>query len=141
MTDHPTPAETRDFHIGDLLTIATGHLLSPRGVGGLYDIIDFVTGMPHFTHQLPRGADAIKPWLIEQHPWLADIAVPESALESKEAVLAWLPEAVAEHGEMHTVAAMPEGMYVGREPLAELREMAPNTPIIAVVPRGDGGAR
>lgn len=140
MADTATP-DTRDFHLGDLLSITTGHLLSPRGVEALYDIIDFVTGVPHFTHQLPRGADAIKPWLLEQHPWLADVVVPESALDSEATVLAWLAPATAEHGETHPVRALPHGQYVGRNPLTELAEMAPNTPIIAVVAEPDGGAR
>ncbi len=142
MTDHPTPAEAREFHLGDLLSITTGHLLSPSGVGGLYEIIDFVTGQPHFTHQLPRGAETIKPWLLEQHPWLADVVVPETVLENEATVLAWLATATAERGETHPVKAMPEGMYVGREPLAELVEMAGGKPVIAVVaPTEDGGAQ
>lgn len=141
MTDTETPAETRDFHLGDLLTITDGHLVSPDGIGGVYEIIDFVTGMPHFTHQLPRGAEAIKPWLLEQHPWLADIAVPESALATRDTVLAWLATVTAERGERHAVRAMPEGQYVGREPLAELVEMAQGKPIIAVVAADEDGAR
>lgn len=131
----------RDFHLGDLLTVTTGHLLSPRGVDGLYDIIDFVTGVPHYTHQLPRGADAVRPWLLEQHPWLADVVVPESALESEATVLTWLATATAEHGEKHPARAMPEGAYVGRNPFTELAEMAPDAEIVVVVVDPDGGGR
>lgn len=139
MTDSAAPA-SREFHIGDLLSITTGRLVSPRHIGGVYDIIDFITGVAHMTHQLPRAGEAIKPRLLQQHPWLADITVPDG-LERDEVFGPWLAEIVAKHGETHLVTAMPFGEYVGREPIAELREMAPNTPIIAVVADPDGGAR
>src|SRR5213080_1242489 len=79
----------RSFHLGDLISITTGRLVSPRHIGGVYDIIDFVTGVQHMTHQIPRAADAVKPWLLEQHRWLADIDVPDG-LDSEEKVLTWL---------------------------------------------------
>lgn len=33
---------TRDFHIGDILSVTTGALLSPRGMDGLRDIMGFL---------------------------------------------------------------------------------------------------
>lgn len=114
----------KQFHLGDLLSITDGHLVSPRHMDGVYDIVDFVTGQLHFTHQLCRGAEVVKPWLLEQHPWLASIEVPDD-LNSKETVLGWLAGAVERHGEYHEVNPMPFGMYVGREAIAELREMIP----------------
>lgn len=48
-------------------------------------------------------------------------------------VIAWLAVATAKYGEMHDVTAMPEGSYVGREPIAELREMAPHMVVLPVV--------
>ena len=32
-------AETKDFHLGDVLSITTGCLVSPRHMGGVYDIL------------------------------------------------------------------------------------------------------
>jgi hypothetical protein len=122
------------FHLGDLLTVTTGLLLSPDHVGGLYRIVDHVAGQPHLTHQLGRAADEIKPFLLEQHPWLADITVPGSSFTDEPSVIEWLSRAVAVYGEYHDVAPMPFGQYVGREPLAELREMAPHLQIITVEP-------
>lgn len=126
--------ETRDFHLGDLLSITDGHLVSPRHIDGVYDVIDFVTGEAHMTHQLMRAAEVIKPWLLEQHPWLADITVPDG-LGSEEGVLTWLVGATEKHGANHPVKAMPFGAYVGREPIAEFREMNPNAKVIVIDPR------
>lgn len=129
---------TQSFHLGQLLTITDGKMVSPNHVAGIYDLVDFVTGEKHSTHQLPRAADVVKPWLLEQHPWLAEITVP-SGLNSMEKVLGWLVGATEKWGANHDVEAMPLGMYVGREPLAEFKEMAPNAITVPVeIPREDG---
>jgi hypothetical protein len=122
---------TKTFHLGDLLSITDGKLVSPRHIGGVYDVIDFVTGVQHLTHQLIRAAGPVKEWLLKQHPWLADIEVP-AGLGSEGKVLIWLAGATEKWGANHEVEAMPPGMYVGREPIAELCEMAPHMGIIAV---------
>jgi hypothetical protein len=127
---------TKTFCTEDLLTVTTRRLISPRGFDGLYDILDFVTGEKHMTHQLPRAGEVVAPWLIEQHSWLAGITAPDD-IESDEVFRPWIAGVVAQHGELHEVEAMPLGMYVGRDPLAELGEMAPNTPIIEI-PNEDG---
>lgn len=124
---------TRTFHLGDLITVVTGHLVSPNHIDAVYDVCDFVTGEAHMTHQLPRASRAITPWLVEQHPWLADIKVPDFAGADERAVFAWLDEQVARYGQQHEVTAMPPGMYVGREPIGELREMAPQAAMITIV--------
>lgn len=133
-----TTTETRSFHLGDLLSVTDGHLVSPRHIDGVYDLVDFVTGEAHMTHQLARAVDVVKPWLLDQHSWLADVDVPD-VFNSEEQVLTWLVGATEKYGATHDVKAMPLGMYVGREPLAEFREMAPDVEIIAVeVEPGDG---
>lgn len=119
------------FHLGDLLSVTDGHLVSPDHIDGVYRILDFVTGEAHMTHQLPRGAKVVKPWLLEQHPWLEDIPVPDD-MNSKDEVMSWLALMTAKFGEFHEVAPMPFGMYVGREPIAELRQLAPHARIIEV---------
>lgn len=131
-------ADTKRFHLGDLVSVYTGTLVSPNHIGGVYNVCDFVTGQSHMTHQLPRASEAIRPWLLEQHPWLADVVVdldiPDGASRDDAwlIVATWLDQAAARWGEYHEVAAMPFGMYVGREPIAELREMAPHAEIIGV---------
>jgi hypothetical protein len=131
--------ESRSFHLGDLISVVTGRLVSPNHIGGAYDVCDYVTGQAHMTHQLPRACDTVKPWLFEQHPWLADVEVPAFDIpvdadrdESMRIVLAWVAQVAGERGEFHEVRPMPFGAYVGREPIAELREMAPHAQIIGV---------
>lgn len=124
------PPATQSFHLGDLLSVTDGKLVSPDHIDGVYRLLDFVTGEKHMTHQLPRAVGVVKPWLLRQHPWLADINVP-AGLSGKEAVMSWLATATQTVGSFHTVEAMPFGMYVGREPIAEFREMNPRTSVIS----------
>ena len=139
---------TKAFHLGDLLSVTTGRLVSPNHIGGVYDVCDFVTGESHMTHQLPRvSREVVTPWLLEQYPWLADIEVPEfdiprdaSQEDAGRIVAEWLAGPVAQYGEMHEVTAVPFGTYVGRDPIAELQEMAPHAQIITV-DLGDGSVR
>lgn len=120
---------TKTFHLGDLLSITDGKLVSPNHIHGVYDVVDFVTGENHMTHQLPRAAEVVKPWLLEQYPWLADVTVP-AGLNSKTKVYGWLNTITPTLGEYHEVESMPFGMYVGREPIAEAREMLPASAVI-----------
>lgn len=128
---------TKTFHIGDLITVVGHHLVSPDGIGGIYNVVDYVTGQSHMTHQLPRAAKAVTPWLLEQHPWLADITVPDG-LRGEAGVMAWLAPVITKYGERHEVRPMPFGTYVGREPLTELEEMIGPEKVIRVeVPGSD----
>ncbi|WP_223690091.1 DUF7736 domain-containing protein [Leifsonia poae] len=66
---------TRDFHIGTILTITSGKLISP--IGTVYEICDWMTGESTMTHQLPRVSREIEGTLRGQHPDLAAEAVIE----------------------------------------------------------------
>jgi hypothetical protein len=132
-------ADTKQFHIGDLISVTTGQLVSPNHIDGVYDVCDHVTGEQHMIHQLPRARETVTPWLFHQHPWLKDIDVPEfdipsegSSEDAMRIVLTWVDQVAARYGEFHDVAPMPFGMYVGREPITELQEMAPQAQIITI---------
>jgi hypothetical protein len=124
---------TRDFHIGDILSVTTDRLLSPRHVEGVYDILGWMTGESLMTHQLPRAARECAPALIAQHPSLAAVTVPEG-LHDRATVDAFLATLYAEHGETLPVAPLAAEDHTSMDPLAELRMMRPDLPIIVVEP-------
>lgn len=124
-------SESQTFHIGDLISITDGHLVSPSHMDGIYRIIDYVTGIPHFTHQLPRAVEVVRPWLLEQHSWLNEITVPDG-LNGKDGVANWLAPVAAQYGEFHDVKPLPFGAYVGREPIAEADEMVGKDRVIVI---------
>jgi hypothetical protein len=128
----------RTFHLGDILSVTTECLLSPRHMDGLYDILGFMTGESLFTHQLPRANDECKGPLLAQHPDLAAIVPPETfgggdRDSAKEAVDRWLAEQVSVYGETREVAPLDAEDRTSIDPIDELRMMRPDAEIIAVV--------
>lgn len=94
--------QTREFHLGDILSITTGVLVSPRKMKGVYDILQFMTGRSLSTHQLPRSGDEMTPRLLAQHPQLAAVNADSVNVENH---AAWLAEQIALYGETMPVRA------------------------------------
>jgi hypothetical protein len=128
---------TKTFHLGDVLSITTGRLVSPRHMEGVYDILDWMTGDSLMTHQLPRAVDECQGPLLAQHPDLAAIEVPDDFGEgghAEQAVSNWLAELAAAYGETREVTPLAEGEHARIDPIAELRTMIrPDAEIIGVV--------
>ena len=91
---------SKNFHIGDILSITTGKLVGPNHMDGIYKILDFMTGDELFTGQLPRASEECKPFLLKQMPWLIEISTEEVNQENWET---WLAEIVQKYGELHKV--------------------------------------
>jgi len=111
----------RDFHLGDILSVTSGKLVSPRLIKGVYDICDFITGDSLWTHQLLRACPVCKDELLRQHPGLSSAAVPNPAVG--EWWVPWLKEQIAVFGETLPVRPLPEGTWESRAPLDELQQM------------------
>jgi hypothetical protein len=126
--------QKRSFHIGDILTITTDILVSPRLVEGIYDILNYMTGDDLMTHQLPRAAGVCKPHLLSQHPQLAQV---DASGVNENNWQAWLAEQVAEYGEYLPVEPLGPVEYERKDPLDELREMRGNKPVILVSTEDD----
>lgn len=108
--------ERRTFPLADALSITTDKLLSRSHMGGIYEILGYMTGQSLFTHQLPDAADKAKPALIEQHPHLADIQPPDGL--DRADLMAWLVEAERVHGE--TIEVAPLSDWEHRDPIEDL---------------------
>lgn len=97
-------SEIREFHIGDILSITTHRLVSPRGIAGVYDILDYMEGHDHWTHELPSAGDRCAPHLHTQFAWLKDVDASEVTGENW---TMWLQARIDEYGEMHAVLPCP----------------------------------
>lgn len=115
---------TKDFHIGDVLSITTGRLVSPRHIEGVYDILGWMSGESMFTHQLGRVAKEAAPVILAAHPRLAEIVVPELGPDTFQA---WLDEQIAIYGEMLPIPRMTADQHESIDALSELAEMVPRT--------------
>ena len=122
---------TRTFHLGDILSIYTGRLVSPTHMDGIYSILNFMTGDNLFTHQIPRVGRECAPHLLRQFPWLAEVSTDGCTGETWQH---WLQVQVDRYGENHSVAAIPRDDHAVIDPVEELRQMRPDAPVIAVSP-------
>lgn len=99
---------TRLFHLGDVLSITAGKLLSNRHMDGIYDILNFMTGDYLYKGQLPRAMNECRPYLLQQHPRLANVVIegitPENFHQKMEALC-------AEHGQELPVESLPANAF------------------------------
>lgn len=109
----------RSFHLGDILSITTRRLVSPSGMSGIYEILNYMTRDNLFTHQLPRAMRECAPELLRQYPQLADI---DAKVVTPENFKDWLAEQVAKYGEELPVSRMKAEDHERIDPMSELVE-------------------
>lgn len=109
----------KHFHLGDVLSITTMRMLSPRGMDGVYDILRFMTGNDVATHQCGRVARECAPFLLKQHPQLTIVQVPAITRENFASVLEGL---CAEYGDEVMVTQLPENAHEIIDPHSEMAE-------------------
>ena len=119
----------RDFHIGTILSITHDRLVSPEGIGGIYEILNFMTDDNLYTHVLPRAGHVCKPALLEQHPQLA---AADSSNVDTENWREWLADRVEEFGETLPVQPLPASAWEKDDPIEELMDMVGPEKIIVV---------
>lgn len=112
-------AETRDFHISDILTMTTRKLVSTRHMSGLHELAEWMAGGPVWTHQLPRVMREAAPVLLAAHPHLASADCEGVTPENIAARIAgW----VAQFGETLPVPRMSSDQHERIDPVSELAE-------------------
>lgn len=120
---------TKQFHLGDILSITTGRLMSPQGMGGVYEILNWMTGESVFTHQIPRIAKEAAPVILRALPQIANAQCDDVTAENFDQRLSDL---VVEFGEMHPVPKMTIAEHERIDPISEAAEMFHPDKIIAV---------
>lgn len=123
---------TKQFHLGDILSITTGCLVSPRLMEGVYDILNHMTGDNLFTHQLPRALKECRPFLLQQFPELSTVTGEDITEENHER---WLAVMVESLGEWFDVEPLKNGEHQVIDPIAELGTMVPAEKIVVGVTR------
>lgn len=124
-----TTQTSKQFHLGDVLSITDGRLMSPRHMDGIYDILNFMTGDNLFTHQLPRAMTECQPHLLKQFPQLAGISFGPVTQENFHSVL---EDLCAEYGEHLMVEPLPKDAHEFIDPMSELAEKVHPSKILTV---------
>lgn len=120
---------TKDFHIGDILSITTSRLVSTRHMDGIYDILNWMTDENLFTHQIPRVRQEAKPVILAAHPQLVEITGDDVTPENWQV---WLAEKIARFGETLPIPKMSADQHERIDAMTEAAEFFPPDKIIVV---------
>ena len=123
---------TKSFHIGDILSITTGRLVSLEHIGGVYKILGWMTGEDLMTHQLPRVSDECAPALREQFPDLAEISAEGVTITSEVECVTWLASLEPKYGTRREVRPLDPADHTRIDPISEIKMKRPDLPIIGV---------
>jgi hypothetical protein len=97
-------------------------MVAENGIGDLYELLNWLTGDELYTHQLGRAADVCGPWLVEQHPVLECVTLPEGRPDAR-GWCDWLESTKAAIASELTLRPLPADRWTTRNPLDELLDM------------------
>jgi hypothetical protein len=130
------------FPLGQVLSATTGRLLCE--MGGLYEILNHMTGDTLWTHQLPRAFRECKPWMLR---WFPELAMAEACLGKldewvakaptcpEEGVKMWLAELRMMFPQIKTeyeIDQIPRDDHDTKNPVDELVEMVGPDKVIVI---------
>lgn len=108
------------FRTVNVVETSTAILLS-EGLSGVRAVLDFMTGETLYTHQLPRAHDEANRYILDQHPWIADLDL--SGVHDKEIALAFTAKLEAKYGEYLELVPMPVDDHDAIDPFEEAARM------------------
>lgn len=106
----------REFAIGDVLSVTTGKLVSPRHMEGVYDVLSFMLDRPVYTHEIPTVIPVCAQALIEERP---DLAEEDPQVTTKEELQHYIAEVTERLGSVISIRPLPEDIrsrYSGMSP-------------------------
>ena len=93
----------RKFHLGDILSVTVGVLVSPRGEDGLRDVMAYVSGdeglLTAPVDQLQAASGDCMDWLVAQHPVISGIGPDGLEDGDDDSWAKWLERHVDRFGE------------------------------------------
>ncbi len=124
--------ETKQFATADVLSTITGRLMGE--IGGVYEVLNWMTGESVFTHQLPRISREATPVVLATHPLLAQ-AVEEAEQVSPENFKQWRQTWEDRYGPVIAVPKFTANTHEHIDPMSELSEKVHPDNIIPIVVR------
>jgi hypothetical protein len=129
--------EFRRFHIGDIATVATDFTCTPGGWASIRRLLCHVVNRQLLPFQLPEAVMLVKPLLWDTFDWLTQLDVPDPDTATEESARTWIMEQAARFGTSHLVPRLPEGTWVDRDPIEELKsKMRPGAQVHTVLDMG-----
>ena len=132
-----TKTETKVFPTPAVMSTVTGVLISD--IGGVYEVLNWMTGESVFTHQIPRISREAVPVLLETLPALQQ-AIAEAEQITPENYEHWRDLWIDRYGPEIAVPKMTSGQHERIDPLSELAQhVHPDRIVVLDVDKEGGG--
>jgi hypothetical protein len=109
----------KEFKTRDVLSTVTGRLMGD--IGGIYEVLNYMTGESVFTHQLPRISREARPVIVAAHPQLQQ-AIDEAEQVNQENYQQWRQAWEDRYGLTIAVPKFTEATHERIDPLSEAAE-------------------
>lgn len=116
------PRKTKIFPIDAVMSTLTGVLVSESGIGGVYDVLNWMTGESVYTHQIPRISREARPVLLAEYPYM-QAAIEESEQVNGDNWRDWLATWTDRYGTEIAVPVMNIAEHERIDAKSELVEM------------------
>jgi hypothetical protein len=124
--------ETKTFPIADVLSAVTGCIMrEPDGIGGVYEVLNWMTGESLFTHQLPRVSKEAQAFFVKAYPEWAQ-TVGEAKNVNGQTCREWLVKWTSRHGQTFDVPKFDADGHERIDALSEAAEYFPPDRTIVV---------
>jgi hypothetical protein len=110
---------TKEFHTADVLSTITGMLMGE--IGGVYAVLNWMTGEDVFTHQIPRISREAVPVIVAAHPQLQQ-AIDEAEQVTPENYKEWRQTWEDRYGPIIAVPKFTSATHERIDPMSELSE-------------------
>lgn len=122
---------TKDFPTADVLSTITGVLVSAGGIGGVYEVLNWMTWESVYTHQIPRISREAQSAMLAFRPELS-VACEEAEQVNRDNWRQWLETWEARYGTAIAVVKMGADDHESIDPISELAEHVHPDKIIVI---------
>lgn len=123
--------DTKELPTADVLSVVTGRLMGD--IGGVYEVLNWMTSESLFTHQLPRVGREATPAILAAHPLLQH-AINEAEQVTTENWEEWRDTWVYRYGAMLAIPKLSAAQHERIDAMSELVEKVHPSKIIVVTP-------
>lgn len=123
--------KTKLFPIDAVMSTLTGVLVSENGIGGVYEVLNWMTGESVYTHQIPRISHEARPVMIALYPDM-QAAIEEAAHVNGQNWRQWLATWTDRYGAEIAVPVMNIAEHERIDPMSELAEKVSPDRIITI---------
>lgn len=98
--------EHRQFHIGDVLTVVTDRMVSPKGMDGVRSLLEYMVRDPLFDFQLPGALRVCRADILKQYPAMSEV---DASDVNENNLAVWLDIQSITFGEMVEILPLASG--------------------------------